>query len=71
MPKLTLGDNTRIPQAMPSRTYFMVPYTENKTFIGRESILKQLREHLLGPASQARIALFGLGGIGLVLLASI
>ena len=59
---------------MSSRTYYaevLVPYIENKTFIRRESILKQLQQQLLGPASQSRIALFGLGGVGLVLLAAV
>ncbi|KAK4117998.1 purine and uridine phosphorylase [Parathielavia appendiculata] len=46
----------------PTGPWFLVPYTENMTFIGRESILNQLQQQLLGPAP--KIALFGLGGVG-------
>jgi hypothetical protein len=42
----------------------LIPYPENKTFIGRKSILEKLQQQLLTSASQSRIALFGLGGIG-------
>jgi hypothetical protein len=58
----------------PSRTNptgVLAPYDENTTFIGRESILKQLQQQLLGSASHSRVALFGLGGVGLVLLAGV
>ncbi|KAK4243173.1 kinesin light chain 3 [Corynascus novoguineensis] len=52
------------PPEQPTGPWFLVPYTENTTFIGRESILKQLQQQLLRHASQSRIALFGLGGVG-------
>ncbi|KAK4220954.1 kinesin light chain 3, partial [Podospora fimiseda] len=42
--------------------WFYVPYPENKSFIGRESILQKLQQQSMEPAS--KIALNGLGGIG-------
>jgi len=43
----------------------MVPFSQNKDFVGRENILRQL-EGLLNPEPiyQERAALYGLGGIG-------
>ncbi|KAK0722523.1 hypothetical protein B0T26DRAFT_851375 [Lasiosphaeria miniovina] len=48
----------------------LVPYPKNDMFTGRSSILKKLQRQLFNSASQSRIALFGLGGIGLVYLAT-
>ncbi|GAB1319048.1 hypothetical protein MFIFM68171_09258 [Madurella fahalii] len=48
----------------PTGPWFLVPYTENKNFIGRETILEKLRQKASESRSQSRIALFGLGGIG-------
>ncbi|KAK4223440.1 nucleoside phosphorylase domain-containing protein, partial [Podospora fimiseda] len=48
---------------IPSQTgAFYVPYPENESFIGRESILQRLQQQSMKPAS--KIALNGLGGIG-------
>ena len=47
----------------------LVPYPSNPDFVGRSSVLEQLKEQL-GPAevtsstAQARVSLYGLGGIG-------
>ena len=48
---------------------FVMPFRENTTFVGREYILKQLQE-LLRPQSdrQSRAGLWGLGGIGSVVI---
>jgi len=50
-------------------TTVIVPYTSNPGFVGRENILEELKKHFgYGEherrTSQARAALFGLGGIG-------
>ncbi|KAK1765234.1 hypothetical protein QBC33DRAFT_495970 [Phialemonium atrogriseum] len=48
---------------------FLVPYPSNPEFVGRSRVLEQLKEQL-GPAevmsrtAQARVSLYGLGGIG-------
>ncbi|SPO03830.1 uncharacterized protein DNG_06513, partial [Cephalotrichum gorgonifer] len=44
--------------------WFLVPYPRNDTFIGRTAILEKLQQLPLKSASQARVSLFGLGGIG-------
>ncbi|KAH8894724.1 hypothetical protein GQ53DRAFT_780118 [Thozetella sp. PMI_491] len=41
-----------------------VPYPRNETFVGRALILEKLQQQPLKSASQARVSLFGLGGIG-------
>lgn len=43
----------------------LVPYPRNEAFVGREDILKKLQQQPLKSASQPRVALFGLGGVGL------
>ncbi|KAL2019581.1 hypothetical protein VTK56DRAFT_9478 [Thermocarpiscus australiensis] len=50
--------------AQPARSWFLVPYAENKGFIGRKSILEKLRQQLWEHRSRSRLALFGLGGVG-------
>ncbi|KAK4220490.1 hypothetical protein QBC38DRAFT_540526 [Podospora fimiseda] len=53
---------------IPSQTgqctgpWFYVPYPENESFMGRESILQKLQQQSMKPAS--KMALNGLGGIG-------
>lgn len=49
-----------------SKQLDIIPYTRNPDFIGREDILKQLQHGLQATddASQFRMALFGLGGVG-------
>jgi len=48
----------------------LVPYTSNPGFVDRSDILEKLKKYLgrslqpNGGTSQARAALFGLGGIG-------
>jgi hypothetical protein len=46
----------------------LVPYTRNAAFTGRSAILDKLHKQPLKSSSQARTALFGLGGIGFVSL---
>ncbi|RYO93786.1 hypothetical protein DL763_004271 [Monosporascus cannonballus] len=43
-----------------------VPYPRNDSFVGRTAVLRELQQQPLKSASQARVALFGLGGIGWV-----
>ncbi|KAK4220484.1 nucleoside phosphorylase domain-containing protein [Podospora fimiseda] len=49
-------------QKQSTGPWFYVPYPENESFIGRESILQKLQQQSMKPAS--KIALNGLGGIG-------
>jgi tetratricopeptide (TPR) repeat protein len=47
--------------------HFMVPYTKNERFIGRDNLLAQLFKKLCEPQPHEynhRIALYGLGGVG-------
>ena len=50
----------------------IVPYTSNPDFVGRSAILQRLKHHFplrhqqKAVTSQARAALWGLGGIGYV-----
>ncbi|KAK0627900.1 hypothetical protein B0T14DRAFT_451216 [Immersiella caudata] len=43
---------------------FFVPYPRNAAFTGRSAIIEKLQKQPLQSGSQARTALFGLGGIG-------
>lgn len=45
----------------------MIPYSRNPDFVGRETILQRLNDRFasLGKV-HARVALFGLGGVGLL-----
>jgi len=48
-------------------SYFMVPYQENRLFVGREELLSQLFEMLHDSQEYQhnhRVALYGLGGVG-------
>ncbi|RPA92935.1 hypothetical protein L873DRAFT_1816951 [Choiromyces venosus 120613-1] len=49
---------------VPTLPYWMVSYSRNKRFIGRESILESLEEKVLNNNGLNRIALQGLGGSG-------
>ncbi|KAK3985852.1 kinesin light chain 3 [Cladorrhinum sp. PSN332] len=49
-------------QKQSTGPWFYVPYPENESFIGRESILEKLQQQSMKPAS--KMALYGLGGIG-------
>ncbi|KAL2194472.1 hypothetical protein P885DRAFT_71243 [Corynascus similis CBS 632.67] len=42
----------------------LVPYPRNDSFVGRADVLESLKQLLVKSASQARAALYGLGGIG-------
>jgi tetratricopeptide (TPR) repeat protein len=47
------------------RPIFSVPYTQNPEFVGRESIMDEIQRKMsFRPGFQARIGLWGLGGIG-------
>lgn len=49
----------------------VVPYTRNNKFVERVQLFKDLRTRLnVREGSQARVALFGLGGVGSVFLAA-
>ncbi|KAI9681249.1 MAG: hypothetical protein M1817_002531 [Caeruleum heppii] len=58
------------PATGPEGPHFLVPYTENPSFVGRHEILAKVKERLRpGPDgqadwSQSRVALCGLGGVG-------
>ncbi|KAL2197093.1 hypothetical protein P885DRAFT_68976 [Corynascus similis CBS 632.67] len=45
--------------------FVLVPYPRNDSFVGRASVLYKLKQLPLKSASQAKVALYGLGGIGL------
>lgn len=46
-----------------------VPYPRNKHFVDRKPAIEQVKERLLPIGeSQSRVAIFGLGGVGFVLL---
>ncbi|KAL2139346.1 hypothetical protein VTI28DRAFT_5308 [Corynascus sepedonium] len=51
-------------QEQPAGPWFLVPYPRNDGFVGRTAILRKLQQTSLQSASQARIALYGLAGIG-------
>ncbi|KAL2199552.1 hypothetical protein P885DRAFT_66493 [Corynascus similis CBS 632.67] len=40
---------------------FIVPYPRNESFVGRSAVLDKLKQLMLKSASQARVALYGLG----------
>ncbi|KAL2142256.1 hypothetical protein VTI28DRAFT_1393 [Corynascus sepedonium] len=48
----------------PTGPWFIVPYPRNESFVGRSAVLDKLKQLMLKAASQARVALYGLGGIG-------
>lgn len=48
-------------------TLFMVPFQRDKSFVGRKDIIAQISQHRAAAPSHTRIALVGLGGVGLVL----
>ncbi|KAK4244514.1 hypothetical protein C7999DRAFT_43830 [Corynascus novoguineensis] len=48
----------------PTGPWFLVPYPRNDSFVGRAAVLDNLKQLLVKSASQARVALYGLGGIG-------
>ncbi|KAK3937227.1 hypothetical protein QBC46DRAFT_461010 [Diplogelasinospora grovesii] len=59
----SLSEPHRIPE-QPAGPWFLVPYPKNDSFVGRTTILGKLQQLPLKSASQARVSLFGLGGIG-------
>lgn len=45
----------------------MIPYPRNQAFVNRRSAIEKLRARLLGIGkAHSRVAIFGLGGVGLV-----
>ncbi|KAK1982768.1 nucleoside phosphorylase domain-containing protein [Colletotrichum cereale] len=44
--------------------HFIVPFTRNRTFVGREIFLEELRAKLCADDGARRLAITGLGGIG-------
>jgi hypothetical protein len=46
-----------------SKPIFSVPFERDKQFVGRESILSEIKKHL---SIQHRVSISGLGGIGYV-----
>ncbi|RYP33057.1 hypothetical protein DL768_011108 [Monosporascus sp. mg162] len=59
----SLPEPSRVPE-QPTGPWFFVPYPRNGNFVGRTAVLHKLQQQPLKSASQARVALFGLGGIG-------
>lgn len=44
----------------------MIPYSRNPDFIGRKTVTERLKERFASVGKvHARVALFGLGGVGL------
>lgn len=51
------------------QTTVKIPYPRNKHFVNRKPAIEQVKERLLPIGeSQSRVAIFGLGGVGFVLL---
>ena len=48
----------------PPIAHFMVPFEQNKTFIGSSQVYERLNK--AGTGKHLRLALYGLGGIGYV-----
>jgi hypothetical protein len=46
----------------------MVPFSRDEWFIGREDIIAEISEHRTALQTHTRVALVGLGGVGLVVL---
>ncbi|KAL1999850.1 hypothetical protein VTN02DRAFT_3893 [Thermoascus thermophilus] len=66
----SLVEDLKTPETMatvqePEPSIFMMPYSRNPDFVGRETILQRLNDRFasLGEV-HARVALFGLGGVG-------
>ena len=51
-------------QVVLIQSIVIVPYPRNDSFVGRGAILEKLQQQPLKSDSQARVSLFGLGGIG-------
>jgi tetratricopeptide (TPR) repeat protein len=47
-----------------SRTYWLVPFTRNKRFVGRSPELNELEAKLFVEGPPAKVAIIGLGGVG-------
>lgn len=52
-----------VPAALPSKALFMVPFPKDSTFVGREGVLKAMRERF---RDEGNVALAGIGGVGSV-----
>ena len=68
-----MADESRLEQSFPStlkepEALFLVPFSKDDSFIGREIILAELDEkrRQVGSWNHSRLALVGLGGIGQV-----
>ncbi|KAK2036998.1 purine and uridine phosphorylase [Colletotrichum somersetense] len=69
--KALLENYTPMDSSWTHCTWFLVPYNENKDFVGRSDVLDQIKrlfgqEQHLGQSSKSRsrVAIHGLGGIG-------
>jgi replication-associated recombination protein RarA len=51
------------PQPLPG-PHFLVPFPENKRFVGREGILRRLKDSLFDDEHLCSTAVVGLGGVG-------
>ena len=47
---------------------FMVPFSRDKWFVGRADIIAEISEHRIALQTHTRVALVGLGGVGLVVM---
>lgn len=47
----------------------MIPYLQNKSFIGRQKKLQELEDRLLVNQETRQLAIYGLGGVGMIQLA--
>ncbi|KAF5674286.1 gamma-glutamylputrescine oxidoreductase [Fusarium circinatum] len=59
-----VASTTHGPTAEAHLPQFSVPFPPNEDFVGRQSILDELRQQLSPDRSYAVAALFGLGGVG-------
>lgn len=51
---------------LASKALFMVPFSQDNFFIGREDVIHQIKERRKAATSHTRTALVGLGGVGSV-----
>ncbi|KAF5854463.1 hypothetical protein GGP41_007228 [Bipolaris sorokiniana] len=58
------GTATGLTDAASSKALFMVPFSQDNFFIGREDVIHQIKERRKAATSHTRTALVGLGGVG-------
>ncbi|KAG9236373.1 kinesin light chain 3 [Amylocarpus encephaloides] len=62
-------DSSELKDQKENNPHFIVPFDRNPNFIGRESQLAKIEEHLSGQGQTTKLAITGLGGVGKTQLA--